>query len=193
MFASRSLVVAAVPLLACGDPPEPLRFVAAVADDDGGVSVGLTVQGGLVAGYACSDDPAVDPYPGWFTGETEGASIALEKDGWTFTARWSGDRAEGVLVGPDEEIRWSAPVAGGLSGTYAARDAGCTTGVVVVDGAPPIVRGAWCNREGEQRQVTPLGPMELVDGHLRVVVELDGGAARTLEVAPVELPMAGDG
>jgi hypothetical protein len=186
MLAHRSLLPAVLPLLACGEPPEPTRFVAAVADDDGGVSIGLTVQDGAVAAYACGDDPEVEPYPGWFTGEAAGSSFALERDGWIFTASWRDDRAVGRLRGPwGEDLVWSAPRAGGLSGTYAARDAGCTTGVVVVDGPDPIVRGAWCNRAGEQRQVTPLGPMELIDGHLRMMVELDSGA-RTLEVAPVE-------
>ena len=192
MLAKRSLLVA-VPLLACGEPAEPTRFVAAVSEGDGGVSIGLTVQGDLVAGYACGDDPAVEPYPGWFAGQTTGSAIELEKDGWTFTARWTAERAEGVLIEPSgEQFGWSAPRAGGLSATYSVDDAGCTTGVVVVDGPDPIVRGIWCNRDGEQRQVTPLGPMVLVDGHLTVVVELDSGE-RSLEVAPVELPMAGDG
>jgi len=193
MLAHRFFLVTVVTLFACGEPAEPTRFVAAVSDGDGGLSIGLTVHGDLVAGYACGDDPAVEPYPGWFAGQTAGSTIELEKDGWTFTADWSAAGAEGLLIEPSgKEVPWSAPAAGGLSGTYAAFDDGCTTGVVVVDRADPIVRGVWCNRDGEQRQVTPLGPMELVDGHLTVVVELESGA-RTLEVAPVELPMAGDG
>ncbi len=185
-----SLLAAAIALPACASAPEPTRFTAAVSDDDDeGVSIGLTVQDGLVAGYACGDDPAVDPYPGWFIGETAGDAIAIEQDGWTFAASWTAAGAEGWLLEPSgEEIRWSAPPAAGLSATYATHDAGCTTGVVVVDGEEPVVRGAWCNRDGEQRQVTPLGPMQLVDGYLRVAVEMERGT-RALAVAPVELPL----
>lgn len=145
--------------------PEPTRFVAAVSTPDGGVSIGLTVQDDLVAGYVCGDDPETEWYPGWFTGEATDSSVALEKHDWIFTARWTADGAEGALIEPSgEEVRWAAPVAGGLSATYAARDAGCTTGVVVVDGPEPVLRCTWCNRQGEQRQATPLGPTELVDG-----------------------------
>jgi len=194
MVASRYLPAAALALVACGDPAEPTRFVAAVADEDGGVSIGLTVQDGLVAGYACGDDPAVERYPGWFVGEASGDSIALGLDGWTFAASWDAGSAEGVLVEPSgEEIVWSAPApAQDLSGTYAARDSGCTTGVIVVDGAEPLVRGAWCNGAGEQRQVTPLGPMQLVEGRLSVEVQLSTGP-RMLRVAPVDLPLPDDG
>lgn len=194
MFASRCLPAAALALVvACGDPPEPTRFVAAAADDGDGVSIGLTVQDGQVAGYACGDDPAVDRYPGWFVAEASGDSISIERDGWTFAASWTGGAAEGVLIEPSgETIDWSAAAAAGLSGTYAVRDAGCTTGVVVIDGREPLVRGAWCNSDGEQRQVTPLGPMQLVDGRLAVQVVLATGA-RTLRVAPVELPLPDDG
>jgi hypothetical protein len=194
MFASRCLPAAALALVACGDSQEPTRFVAAASDDGGGVSIGLTVQDGLVAGYACGDDPAREPYPGWFIGEANGDSIAIERDGWTFAATWSEGAAEGTLFEPSgEELIWAADAAaGGLSGTYAARDAGCTTGVIVIDGPQPLVRGAWCNSEGEQRQVTPLGPMQLVDGRLAVEVELATGA-RTLQVAPVDLPLPDDG
>lgn len=194
MYASRCLPAAALALVACGEPPEPTRFVAAAPDEGGGVSIGLTVQDSLVAGYACGDDPAVEPYPGWFVGEASGDWIAIEQGGWTFAASWSPDAARGVLVEPSgETIEWSASApAAGLSATYAARDAGCTTGVVVIDGPEPLVRGAWCNREGAQRQVTPLGPMRLVDGRLAVQVELATGA-RTLRVAPVELPLPGGG
>lgn len=193
MPALRPLAAAVVPLLACGgDPAEPIRFAAAVADDEGAVSIGLTAQDGLVAGYACGDDPALERYPGWFVGETDGDQVSLELDGWTFAARFSPDGAEGTLREPSgAEVAWSAPPAAGLSGTYAARDAGCTTGVVVVDGRPPILRGVWCNSDGEQRQVTPLPPVQLVDGRLAVTVELATGA-RVLEVAPVELPLPGD-
>ena len=193
MLALRSLVAAALSLVACGERPEPTRFVAAVSTPDGGVSIGLTVQDDLVAGYACGDDPETEWYPGWFTGEATASSVWLEKDGWIFAARWTASGAEGALIERSgEEVRWAAPVAGGLSATYAARDAGCTTGVVVVDGPEPILRGTWCNRHGEQRQVTPLGPMELVDGRLTVVVELESGE-RHLEVAPVELPLLDEG
>jgi len=194
MFASRCLPAAAVALVACGDPAEPARFVAAASDDGGGVSIGLTVQDGLVAGYACGDDPAREPYPGWFIGEANGDSIAIERDGWTFAATWSEGAAEGTLFEPSgEQLIWAADApATGLSATYAARDAGCTTGVIVIDGPEPLVRGAWCNSEGEQRQVTPLGPMQLVDGRLTVEVELATGA-RTLQVAPVDLPLRDDG
>jgi hypothetical protein len=38
------------------------------------------------------------------------------------------------------------------------------------------------------RQVTPVAPMRLVDGRLAVEVELASGT-RTIEVAPVELPL----
>ncbi len=194
MFALRPLVAAVVPLLACGEPPEPTRFVADISEPDGsGVSIGLTVSGGLVAGYACGDDPAVEPYPGWFVGEAAGDEIVIEDKGWTFAASWSESGAEGRLVEPSGEvIGWSAAAVAGLSGTYAVRDAGCTTGVVVVDGADPVVRGVWCNRDGEQRQVTPMAPMRLIDGRLSVVVELASGE-HILSVAPVELPLAGDG
>lgn len=191
MLASRCSLAAAIALLACGEQPGPTRFVAAVADDDGGVSIGLTIQDGLVAGYACGDDPAIEPYPGWFVADAGAEqSIALERDGWTFVAAWSEESAEGVLREPSgAELHWSARPAGGLSGTYAARDSGCTTGVVVVDGHAPVVRGVWCNQDGELRQVTPVAPMTLVDGNLAVEVEQAGGT-RTLEVAPVELPLA---
>jgi hypothetical protein len=193
MLASRCLMAVAASLLACGEPPEPTRFVASVTDDGGGVSIGLTIQGDLVAGYACGDDPALERYPGWFVGETTGDSIAIEREGWTFMASWRGGAAEGALLEPSgEEVRWSAHPASGLSGTYAARDAGCTTGVVVVDGDPgPLVRGIWCNSDGEQRQVTPLGPMELIDGQLLVAVQLASGP-RPLGVTPVELPLLDD-
>jgi hypothetical protein len=194
MVSSRCLPVVAVALVACGDPPAPTRFVAAASDEGGGVSIGLTIQDGLVAGYACGDDPEVEPYPGWFVGESSGDSIAIELEGWVLTASWSRDAAEGVLVEPSgAEIAWSSPApADGLSGTYAARDAGCTTGVVVIDGPQPIVRGVWCNSAGAQRQVTPLPPMQLVDGRLSVEVQLETGA-RTLRVAPVDFPLPDDG
>ncbi len=191
MFALRCLPAAALALVACGDPPEPTRFVA--ADEGVGVSIGLTVQDGLVAGYACGDDPEIEPYPGWFVGEASADSIAFERDGWLFIASWSDEAASGLLVEPSgEEVAWSADRAAGMSGTYAARDAGCTTGVVVIDGPEPLVRGAWCNRAGEQRQVTPLPPMQLIDGRLAVEVQLASGA-RTLRVAPVDLPLPDDG
>jgi hypothetical protein len=193
MLCSRCLPAVAVALLACGDLPEPTRFVAAAADEGGGVSIGLTVQDGSIAGYACGDDPEVEPYPGWFIGEATGDSISIERQGWVFAASWSEGAAEGVLVEPSgEELAWSAVPAAGLSGTYAARDAGCTTGVVVIDGPEPLVRGAWCNSAGEQRQVTPLPPMQLVDGRLMVEVQLSTGA-RTLGVSPVDLPLPDDG
>ena len=52
MLARCSFLAAVVPLLACGEPAEPTRFVAAVSDDEGGLSIGLTVHGDLVAAYA---------------------------------------------------------------------------------------------------------------------------------------------
>jgi hypothetical protein len=57
---------------------------------------------------------------------------------------------------------------------------------VIVD--RPVVRGAWWCESGELAQVTPLFPLELVDGALSVELDLDSGRQR-IEVWPVRPPL----
>jgi hypothetical protein len=183
-------------LASCQGSPEPERpavYVGALSESDGGLSIALAMQGKAVAAYACGDDPARDQYPGWLIGETstEG-QVHLSAGGWSLQASVGAQSASGTLTGPDGTmLPWSAMRVGaeGLSGLYATDDSGCTTGVIVVDsGRAPIVRGVWCNRDGELRQVIPGEPLGLHDGDLPVEVALATGT-RKLEVSPVRLPV----
>lgn len=183
-------------LAACAGPTAGSTvYVGEAADRDGPVSIALAVQEEDVAAYACGDDPVAEGYPGWMTGDrAPDESVRIERDGWSVVASVDADRAEGVLVEEGgEELAFTAMRASGddLTGVYVARDAGCLTGVIVIDGdRDPVVRGAWCNADGEVRQVTPLDPLEMADGRLAVAVRLDTGAHR-LAVAPVDdLPLA---
>lgn len=193
----RSLVALASLLMACTGPPDPeppTVYVGEAADRDGPLSIAVVVQGDLVAAYACADDPTAERYPGWLTGELlPDGVIELAHWDWSLVASVTADSADGVLREPDgTALAWTAAPATGddLTGAYAALDAGCLTGVIVLDSAASrVVRGAWCNAEGKVAQVTPFEPMQLVDGRLAVVAELESGPRR-LDVAPVELPLA---
>jgi hypothetical protein len=190
-----------VTLSACELPPEVTKataYVGSVDDPDGAMSMGLAVQGTQVALFACSDDPKSGGYPGWLADDTYHGDgrIRLDHDGWSFVGALDSDGAQGTLIGPKGNVlQWSGRLAGGPSpgGLYSTFDSGCTTGVVVVDNgptAPPTVRGAWCNSDGDVSQVIVAGSrLELVDGRLPVEVALDLGV-RQFEVAPVQLPLA---
>jgi hypothetical protein len=189
------LASAALLANACEPPPEsvaPRVYVGAVGDD---ASLALAVQGAAVAVYACGADPTRDEYPRWVTMGTyaDGARVALTRDdGWRFEGAWSDGAASGALVRPDgTTLTWLGAAAprGSLDGLYAALDAGCTSGVIVMGGAAaPLVRGAWCDAAGDVRQITPLLPLTIEGGRLAVEVASDG-APKRLDVAPVSLPL----
>ena len=158
--------------VACGGSPGPSLFVTTAADGDHQVSIGIVMNGDRIAAYACADDPASDPYPGWFSGTIdESGRFALATGGFSFSGVVRGNAASGTIVEPDgSTVPWStttdahAP----LTGVYMG-DASCATGVVVIaddPSQPPVVRGAWCN----VMQVTPVMPLELVDEKLAVDV-----------------------
>jgi len=208
-LASSSASLAALALLSCQAPSEvartaevagPAVYVGTADEPDADVSIALAVQGDHVAAYACGSDPEDERYPGWFTRTPYDGDgwIVLDRDGWSVDVRWTSASADGTLTGPDgASLGWSGTRARTeeAEGLYTAFDSGCTTGVIVIDdgsATSPLVRGAWCNAAGAVEQVTPLRPVELVDGRLRVEVEL-GTGTRRFDVAPIRLPLTKPG
>jgi hypothetical protein len=197
--ASRSflLLVAATALLtACGrsaEPPQQSRYVGEVdaPDGDTSIGIGIVVQDGDVAAYICPEDPVAERYAGWFAGERDGSDeLSLEREGWILRMHWSSDTLNGTLTSSDgEETTWTASLGSGVKGLYAAYDAGCLTGVIVLSERkePLEVRGAWCNDIGDVGQVTPISHPWLSDDRLAVEVDL-GSERRQFTVAPIELP-----
>lgn len=181
-----------IPLVVCaceGATPPATLYVATVHDGDDDVSIALLTDGTRVVAYACADDVAHDPYPGWFTGElAPDGTFALARDGFSMSGSIASDGAHGAIVEPDGTVvSWAAAAIShaSLTGLY-KNDAGgdsCGANVIVIADdptQPPIVRGAWCN----VMQVTPIAPIALVDGQLGVEVATADAPLR-MYVAPV--------
>jgi hypothetical protein len=169
-------------------------YVGALGDE-GDASLAVAVQGRYAAVYACGADPTREAYPQWVT--TMGTyfnepHVTAAQEGWRFDGAWSGDTASGVLVGPEgTSLTWlgTAVPRPTLAGLYTAVDSGCTSGVIVMGhDTAPLVRGAWCDANGDVRQITPLLPLTLDGGALAVEVETDG-APRRLNVTPINLSL----
>lgn len=189
-----SLLAATALLTACGrsaEQPQQSRYVGQVDDADGETSIGIVVQDDEVAAYVCPQDPVAERYAGWFVGQRDGSDeLSLEREGWLLKFRWSSDTLRGTLTSPEgDETGWTASLGSGVKGLYAAYDAGCLTGVIVLSerGEPLEVRGAWCNDLGDVGQVTPISHPWLSDDRLAVQVDL-GAEQRQFTVAPIELP-----
>ena len=180
-----------VPLVvcACESATPPSLFVATARDGDHDVSIALITDGERVAAYACADDVARDPYPGWFIGDlAQDGNFALTLNGWSFSGSITASGARGTIVEPDGTVvSWASAATShaSLTGLYKSdpSDATCDASVIVIaddPSKPPLVRGAWCN----VMQVTPVAPVALVDGLLGVDVAAREAPMR-LYVAPV--------
>jgi hypothetical protein len=157
--------------------------------------VGIVSRGSHVSFYLCGGASTYGTLTHWFGGTlTNGSLHATTTDGPTLTldGTLDADGVTGTLTISGGEVRtWTAhPVnTGTLEGLYATIDDGCRTGVVVTQSSaaqPPSVQGTWCNAADEHLQVTPMHPVQLVDGALAVQVEGLPGA-HILHVAPLEL------
>ena len=182
------LLTLIAPAPACGGSTEPTLFVTTAPDGANQVSIGIVVSGQRIAAYVCADDPASDPYPGWFTGTVAGdGHFALVTAGFGFSGVISRNTASGSIIDPDgSTVTWSSTVTAHapLTGLYIG-DASCATGVVVIaddPSQPPLARGAWCN----VMQVTPVTPIALVDD--RLAVDVAGATSWRTYVRPFREP-----
>lgn len=172
----------------------PRVYVGTMSGPDGDASVALALDGNLVAAYVCGDHPTLEPYTGWFTGVASNLSdIRLQRDGSSLFASTTADHAAGTFVEPDgTSLAWTAEFVtqSAASGLYAAAGGACTTGAIVIDdaAATPLVRGSTCSPEGLVLQVTPIYPVQFVDGRLLIEI-VDADSVQRLAIPPVELPL----
>ena len=180
-----------IPLVvcACESTPSTTLFVATANDGDGDVSIALLTDGEHLVAYACADDVARDPYPGWFKGDVApDGTFVLALDGFFLAGTITASGARGEIVEPDGTVvSWSGAAIShaSLTGLYKDDSSGgaCGASVIVIADdptKPPIVRGAWCN----VMQVTPVAPIALVNGEIAVDVAMAEAPVR-MYVAPV--------
>lgn len=163
-----------------------------------GASFGLAleVDRGWAALFFCDSYAAMPMRARWMTqpaglgGTEDAASLQLQGAGWRAELARTADELTGTITddaGASQDITAAVAAEGTIAGLYAVDDAGCKTGVVVVQSSTaevPLVQGAWCDGSGMIAQVTPAAPAALRDGGLDVEVVLPG-ETRRLFVSPL--------
>jgi len=145
-----------------------------------GVDAWVAVQGDgdAAIAYVCGGPSSMSTHTRWFTGADGGASLAMEKDGWTLAAELPGPGGPdgGTLTDPDGRA-YDFQTADDAD-LFTAQNAGCRDGAIVRPGArgEAAAQGVWCDGDGALAQVTPIGSIGL--GLAEIEVEVDTGQSR---------------
>lgn len=181
-------------LIACGAPETPDRtedgraiFVGGLSGSD--AAVALVERGDRFIFYSCGGDSAFDKLTVWFGGAT-GAERALKatNDDFGLEATFDGEAARGSITTPNgDNLIFVANVVepGAVDGLFRATGGACNTGTIVrqsSDGSALSLQGVGCTPSGAPKQVTPVGPIEVLDSGIEV--QVDGGMPERLRLAP---------
>jgi hypothetical protein len=194
VFPFRSQVLFCAALLAPGAAgcSRSYTWVGAVPETD--ALAAIAVDDGALRAYVCGGPLTYATLTRWYEGQVEGqGSFNVTSGEWTMTGGVSDTNAfANFFDGSSQALFLEAEmVDDGLSGLYSVEDSGCHTGVIVMDNGAgaPILQGTWCDEQGHRAQVTPVAPIELVDGAIHVQVDLSpfgqGGGIRDLFVTRV--------
>jgi hypothetical protein len=140
------------------------------------VSVGAAEAQAFVTGRG----DAVQSYTRWMAAPVERDLVQLEADGWRLELFVNVEWASGDLIDPAGTkfpFRIDHNGDTGVTGLYAANDAGCRDGVIVLGDSTQEFEsiGAWCDADGQIAPATPRRPLQISDQGVEIVAEtLDG-------------------
>jgi hypothetical protein len=177
-FRSETLLVAALFGLGAAGCNRSYTWVGPVTgpEGDGDALAGIALDDGALRAYVAGGPQTYATLSRWYEGRVESyGSFNVASAEWTMNGSVSDQFAwANFFDGSTQSFFVEASIVDDeISGVYSVEDAGCRTGVVVMDdGGAPRLQGTWCDEEGRRAQVTPVEPIELVNGEIHVQVDL---------------------